>query len=68
METDRKDRAEGSCQTANTRFGADMVWFYEKHGTYIRCETRVRAGGGYELVIVKPTAPSKSSGIATPRR
>ena len=32
-----------------------MVWFYERQGTFIRCETRdvahVRA---YELVIVQP--------------
>jgi hypothetical protein len=32
-----------------------MVWFYEKHGTYIRCETRDSADdGGYELLIVDP--------------
>jgi hypothetical protein len=31
-----------------------MVWFYERHGTFIRCETRDAAGGGYELVIIQP--------------
>ena len=32
-----------------------MVWFYERHGTFIRCETRdAAAGTGYELVIVQP--------------
>jgi hypothetical protein len=31
-----------------------MVWFYEKHGPYIRCEIRDRVGGGDELVIVNP--------------
>ena len=28
-----------------------MVWFFERHGTYIRCETRDATEGGYELVI-----------------
>jgi hypothetical protein len=31
-----------------------MVWFYERHGTFIRCETRDGANGGYELVIIQP--------------
>ena len=32
-----------------------MVWFYEKHGVYIRCETRDAAdGAGYELLIIQP--------------
>ena len=32
-----------------------MVWFYERQGTFIRCETRdASAPGGFELVIVEP--------------
>lgn len=32
-----------------------MVWFYERHGTFIRCETRAaESGGGFELVVVQP--------------
>ena len=32
-----------------------MVWFYERHGTFIRCETRDAAdGAGFELVICDP--------------
>ena len=32
-----------------------MVWFYERHGTFIRCETRDAASGaGYELLIIQP--------------
>lgn len=32
-----------------------MVWFYERHGTFIRCETRESApGSGFELLIVQP--------------
>jgi hypothetical protein len=31
-----------------------MVWFYERHGTFIRCETRDAADGGFELVIINP--------------
>ena len=31
-----------------------MVWFFEKHGTYIRCETRDGPNGTYELVICNP--------------
>jgi hypothetical protein len=31
-----------------------MVWFYERQGTFIRCETRNAAGGGFELVVIKP--------------
>ena len=28
-----------------------MIWFFEKKGQYVRCETRKGASGGYELVI-----------------
>jgi len=32
-----------------------MVWFYERHGTYIRCETRdALDGDGFDLLIVNP--------------
>ena len=32
-----------------------MVWFYERHGTFIRCETRTAANGvGFELVVIQP--------------
>ena len=29
-----------------------MVWFFERHGTYIRCETRDAIAGGYELLVI----------------
>lgn len=32
-----------------------MVWFYERKGSFIRCETRTASSGqGFELVVVKP--------------
>lgn len=31
-----------------------MVWFYERQGTFIRCETRIAAAGGFELVVIEP--------------
>lgn len=32
-----------------------MVWFYERHGAFIRCETRAAADGvGFELVMIQP--------------
>lgn len=31
-----------------------MVWFYERHGVYIRCETRETTDGAFELVIMQP--------------
>jgi hypothetical protein len=32
-----------------------MVWFYERQGSFIRCEARDAPGGaGFELVIVEP--------------
>jgi hypothetical protein len=32
-----------------------MVWFYERQGNCIRCETRTAtAGGGFELVVIQP--------------
>lgn len=32
-----------------------MVWFYERHGAYIRCETRdAPEGDGFDLLILNP--------------
>lgn len=32
-----------------------MVWFYERHGAYIRCETcDAPDGDGFDLLIVNP--------------
>jgi hypothetical protein len=32
-----------------------MVWFYERHGAYIRCETRDASdGSGFDLLILNP--------------
>jgi len=32
-----------------------MVWFYERQGAFIRCETRAAASGiGFELVVIQP--------------
>ncbi|MGE5244098.1 MAG: hypothetical protein ACM3SQ_07715 [Betaproteobacteria bacterium] len=30
-----------------------MVWFFERKGEYLRCETR-QVDGGFELVITEP--------------
>jgi hypothetical protein len=32
-----------------------MVWFYERQGTFIRCETRTAISrSGFELVVIEP--------------
>ena len=31
-----------------------MVWFFERQGTYVRCETRDATSGGYELLVIDP--------------
>jgi hypothetical protein len=32
-----------------------MIWFFERHGRFMRCEIRHELGGeGYELVITHP--------------
>lgn len=31
-----------------------MVWFFERNGEYLRCETRQAGDGGFELVITEP--------------
>ncbi len=31
-----------------------MIWFFEKRGTYVRCETRKTDDGAYELLITEP--------------
>jgi hypothetical protein len=37
-----------------------MVWFYERHGTYIRCETRdAPTGRGFDLLILNPDGTEK---------
>ncbi len=30
-----------------------MIWFFEKRGSYVRCETREAGDGTYELVITE---------------
>ena len=36
-----------------------MVWFYERHGTFIRCETRESPTAAFELVIINPDGTEK---------
>jgi hypothetical protein len=36
-----------------------MVWFFERNGAYIRCETREAADGAFELVISEPDGTEK---------
>jgi hypothetical protein len=31
-----------------------MIWFFERQGQYVRCETRQAPDGAYELVITTP--------------
>lgn len=31
-----------------------MVWFYERHGAFIRFEAREADSGGFELVVTNP--------------
>lgn len=31
-----------------------MIWFFERKGKYVRCETRKGNDGAYELVITAP--------------
>jgi len=31
-----------------------MIWFFERKGEYVRCETRKSADGAFELVITDP--------------
>jgi hypothetical protein len=30
-----------------------MIWFFERQGQYVRCETRKTADGAYELVTTR---------------
>jgi hypothetical protein len=30
-----------------------MIWFFERQGKYVRCETRKTSEGDYELVITR---------------
>jgi hypothetical protein len=36
-----------------------MVWFFERNGAYIRCETRETGDGAFELVISEPDGTEK---------
>ena len=36
-----------------------MVWFFERNGAFIRCETRETADGAIELVISEPDGTEK---------
>ncbi len=36
-----------------------MVWFFERKGEYVRCETRKAADGAYELVVTAPDGPER---------
>lgn len=37
-----------------------MVWFYERQGTFIRCETRDAPNNiGFELLIIHPDGSEK---------
>jgi hypothetical protein len=36
-----------------------MVWFYERQGNFIRCETRDTDARTFELVIVHPDGTEK---------
>ncbi len=31
-----------------------MVWFFERRGEYVRCETRQAPDGRFELVVTEP--------------
>ncbi len=31
-----------------------MIWFFERRGQYLRCETRQTGDGSYELVVTEP--------------
>ena len=36
-----------------------MVWFFERKGEYVRCETRKATDGAYELVVTVPGSPER---------
>jgi hypothetical protein len=37
-----------------------MVWFYERHGTFIRCETReLPDRAGFELLVTEPNGTER---------
>jgi hypothetical protein len=31
-----------------------VFWWFERRGEFLRCETRERTGGGYELLVIAP--------------
>ena len=46
-----------------------MVWFYERQGTFIRCETRVASSGsGFELVVIQPDGSERVEHFDDSRR
>jgi hypothetical protein len=36
-----------------------MIWFFERQGKYVRCETRKTADGAYELVVSDGDGPER---------
>jgi hypothetical protein len=36
-----------------------MIWFFERQGKYVRCETRKTADGAYELVVSDGDSPER---------
>jgi hypothetical protein len=36
-----------------------MIWFFERAGQYVRCETRKTSDGAYELVITEASGDEK---------
>lgn len=42
-----------------------MVSFFEQGGRFVRCETRDRADGGYELLIEGPDGMSRVEQFST---
>ena len=58
---DRRERVGGAEQRDHARLAtrlrstlAVMVWFFERHGTYIRCETREANEAASSLLIIHP--------------
>ena len=46
-----------------------MVWFYERQGTFIRCETRTASSGsGFELVVIQPDGSERVEHFDDSRR
>ncbi len=43
-----------------------MIWFFEKSGEYIRCETSKTSEGLYELVITAPDGTERTERFEDP--